>query len=151
MTLRAHGKTWVERHGPMVFALVGVAIGYFFPVLPEEKLLGAFLAALTTIGVMLASLTGVSASALLVLHTDVAEVLRKQGYYKALMSYVHWSVFGSLLLALTAVAGFVLPLEGKTALFYRTALCGLFFYALGAFHRISVLFRRIGGFFREEE
>ena len=121
----ALAKTWLERWGPMVFALIGAIIGYKFPVLPGKELFGAFLNALATVGALMASFTGVSISIFLLLDSDVTKALRKHDYYKILMNYAHQSVLWSLLLALAAVVGFVISLEGKNALYYRTTLCGV--------------------------
>ena len=135
----------------MVFALIGAIIGYKFLVLPNEESFGAFLNALATVGAVMASFAGVSISIFLLLDSDVTKALRKHGYYKILMNYAHWAVLWSLLLALAALVGFVISLEEKNALYYRTALCGVLFYAFGTFYRILALLRRIGGFFREEK
>lgn len=146
MISRAQGKTWLERYGPMLVGVIGVFVGILLVTLPTEKsFLGEFLNALATVGAVLASLTGVSISALMALNTDVTNALRKYGHYKIVMNYAHRSVLASLLLALVAVAGFVISPE-KYAFAYQSILSGVLFYALGAFYRIFSLLTRIDVF-----
>ena len=138
-------QTVIERRGHWLLFIIGVAISFFVP-LPTEKL---YLNTIATVGALLASLTGVSASILLTLQTDIANALRKKGWYKNLMGYAHVSVSFSILMTLAAIAGFFLTNEYESI--YKPILFGLILCSLGAFYRVFWLLIRIGGFYRAQQ
>ncbi|MDA7972433.1 MAG: hypothetical protein MPK10_07700, partial [Gammaproteobacteria bacterium] len=133
--------------------VVGAAIGCFECSLPDGDLLGSFLETLATVGALLASLTAVAIGALLALNNDVYEAIRAHRYKKVVF-YAQQSILTSLLLALLAVMGFVLPLGDEAVLLvllYRIFLWGLLFYALGAFYLIFAFLLFLGKFPRAEK
>ena len=136
--------TAMERYGPMLLFIIGAAISPYVP-LPDEKL---YLNAIATVGALLAPLTGVSASIILTLKTDIKNALWKRGWQKNFMGYVHSSVSFSILMTLAAIVGFFITDEYENI--YKLILFGLILCALGAFYRVFLLLIRIGGFYQEE-
>ncbi len=142
MISSAQMSTFCERHGIKVLFVFGVAVGFCIS-LPHEKL---FLSATATIGTLLSSLTGVSISILLSLKTDIADALRKKGFYKELMNYAHVSILLALLVTLIAISGFLIPCEYDHV--YTPVFSGVFLSSFGAFYRVFWLLLKIGGFYR---
>ena len=136
--------TVLERYSPMLLFIIGAAISFYVP-LPDEKL---YLNAIATVGALLAPLTGVSASIILALKTDIKNALWKKGWQKNLMGYVHSSVSFSILMTLAAIVGFFITDEYESV--YKLILFGLILSALGAFYRVFLLLIKIGGFYRKE-
>ena len=137
--------TAFERHGVSVLFIIGLVIGFYTP-FPKNEL---FLSVTATVSALLASLTGVSISILLSLTNDIADALRKKGYYKILMNYAHTSVVLSLFITLIAISGFLIHDEYKFV--YKIVFFGVFLSAFGAFYRVLRLILKIGGYYHQSK
>lgn len=135
-------QTFIERYAPRLLFLLGAIIGYFTG-LPDEKL---FMSVIATIGALLSSLTGIAISSFLSLKTEIAEVLKKRGFYKILMKYGNISLLLSLSLTLIGVFGFLIPEHYE--IFYGSLVIGMILSACGAFYRIFWLLLKVGSFYK---
>lgn len=141
-------KKYTELYYPMMLAVTGIILADFVN-LPKGTPFYIFLGSVATVGSIMSSLTGVSTATILSLRKEeIGQELYDIGAYKDLMTYAYRSVLASLCLAIVALVGFFVADCTK---FYKYVLFAIFFYSVGAFHRIFRLLCVIGGFQRKKQ
>lgn len=136
----AQFQTFIERYVSSLLFFLGVVIGYFVE-FPDESL---FVGVIAIVGGLLCCLTGIVINSFLSVKAEIADILRKRGFYKILMKYGNVSLLLCLSLVLVGIFGFFISECCKG--FYNSVVFGFLFSACGAFYRLFWLLLKIGGF-----
>jgi len=142
--------TYLEKWGAWGFAIAGLVVATFIA-LPFDNnsspIFGIFLGSAISVGVILASLTGVSTAALISAKKDLEECVARI-LYGRLMSYVLQSALASLFLVILAFIGFFLIDAGDVWMsIYKHILVAAICLSLGMFLRSFMMLTRIGRYF----